>query len=73
MLEWQTVPHLEVKMLLTNSDSCTCAAIKHPLCNCYCVLVTVYPPEIASVNPTDDQDTHRMIINSFQTTYGPLR
>ena len=38
----------------------------------YHVLVAVYPPEIASVNPTE-QNTYWMTINPFSTTYGPLR
>ena len=67
-LECKKAPHLEVKKLLTHSDSFTCAAIN------ICVLVTVFPPEIASVTLTADQDTQRMMmINSFQTTYGPLK
>ena len=37
-----------------------------------CVLIAVYPPEIASVNPTE-QNTYRITINPFSTTYGPLR
>ena len=36
-LECKKAPHLEVKKLLTHSDSFTCAAIKHPLCTCYSV------------------------------------
>ena len=38
-----------------------------------CILIAVYPPEIASVNPTTEQNTYRMTINPFNTTYGPLR
>ena len=38
-----------------------------------CTLIAVYPPEIASVNPTTEQNTYRMTINPFNTTYGPLR
>lgn len=38
-----------------------------------CILVAVYPPEIASVNPTTEENTYRMTINPFNTTYGPLR
>ena len=48
-----------------------CVAIMHT-----CLLITsmaVYPPEIASVNPTTEQNTYRMTINPFNTTYGPLR
>ena len=36
-------------------------------------LVAVYPPEIASVNPTGEQNTYRMTISPFDTIYGPLR
>ena len=44
----------------------TCVTIMH-------MLLAVYPPEIASVNPTTEQNTYRMTINPFNTTYGPLR
>ena len=37
------------------------------------VLSAVYPPEIVSVNPTSEQDMYRMAIDSFHTTFGPLR
>ena len=43
-------------------------AIKHPA-----FTVTVYQPEITSMNPTTNQDTYTMTIKAFQTTYGPLR
>jgi len=35
--------------------------------------VSVYPPEIFSVTPTEEQGRYRMTINSFQTTFGPLK
>ena len=37
------------------------------------VLFAVYPPEIVSVNPTSELDMYKMTIDSFHTTFGPLR
>ena len=66
MLVWQKSPVLEVRtnQLLISPTQCV-----FPLC----ILVAVYPPEIASVNPTTEQNTYMMTINPFNTTYGPLR
>ena len=37
------------------------------------LFVTVYPPEIVSVNASTEEGTYLMIIGSFKTTFGPLR
>ena len=48
--------------------TCVCAKLHVPF-----ILVTVYPPEIVSVNATTEEDTYLMTIGSLQTTFGPLR
>ena len=65
VLVWQKPPSLEVK---TNQLLIFPTRVL-PLC----ILVVVYPPEIAGVDPTTEKNTYRMTINPFNTTYGPLR
>ena len=68
MLQWQ-----ERRLLEVGTD-CLPHIFTHVCCHClYMSCVSVYPPEIFSVTPTEEQGRYRMTINSFQTTYGPLR
>ena len=69
MLVWRKSPILEVK---TNQLLISPTRVL-PLCTLFYLLLAVYPPEIASVNPTTEQNTYRMTINPFNTTYGTLR
>ena len=67
-LECKKAPHLEVKKLLTHSDSFTCAAIKHPVCTCYSVPTWDCQCESNCRPGHPENDDHQLFSDHLWTT-----